>query len=1040
MDYKFMSRTFFSFILAVTLLTGTLFILQAKSSAAPQEFQLGSFSGEGISFVEADDRGLSFVLKTAVIHDAPNNGLITSPGLNAVMQEPGAPELPYFSTYIAVPPEATVAIQVQQQEVNTLADVVVQAAAEPTMSFVNTDPDSPFPQTAVSPPSSILRTPNAAIYSADTLYPPLTYQLSDPVYVRDMRLVKLDLYPLHYNPVRQEMQQAVQMQVNLSFVDAQFDTLQPAPSKDDVVQNGVASMVLNFEQGKAWRSLPMAEGDLGENGVEETAVSLPLGTQSYKIEINQDGIYDITGADLAAAGMTIANINPANIQMMSRGEAVAYTFIKKGSNSAILEEDDIIRFYGEGVNGSRREKQFLTHNVYWLWPAGAATSIATASNAPGGATVTSFTDTITREDENRFFSTWTNKWDESPNEPDSWYWDLIAMSAQNPQPITKTYTVDLPDPVIQSGQTASYTVEVLSRHDYRTNLDYQVDVCLHAASECAQKTWRNNGNANIKNFNITRTVPLTTLVSGANEFSLTLSNPVNPSLAVGVYLNRITVEYLRALKAENDQLFFTDEVGGQTMVVQDFSEGEADKILVWDISTPANPIQIDANSIGISEHNGRYTYTIGLNSATTQNYIATTTANTLTPDKISPYTAPTTLEPPQGADWVAIAYNSFLPQANTLATHRQQTQYGGLSTHVVDIQDIINVYGDGLPMPEAIHTYLEKSLTWPHKPSYVVLVGDGVISPRNLQCSYNCYDDWDKDAQNFIPTDMQFKDRYQGLIPSDNTAVFLVGDDVLADMAIGRLPAETSAEANAMVQKIIKYEQNLHAEVQGYKRVLFLADHPDPSAGGSFCNTNLNNTGTLLPADYEQIHLCIEDYVDAGEFLAEITEETTTGVSLMNYRGHGTIHAWGDNPRFWNADSTVSDATLKNTWGNDFSQKPVALLSADCLDGYFAWPGHSAISERFLGLDGMAGSAAHWSSTGLGLDSEHTTLLEGFYQGVFEHEQIRIGDAVNYAKLHYSLSAAYSVSEMYSFNLQGDPAMQVKLLDSYYVFLPSITK
>ena len=88
----------------------------------------------------------------------------------------------------------------------------------------------------------------------------------------------------------------------------------------------------------------------------------------------------------------------------------------------------------------------------------------------------------------------------------------------------------------------------------------------------------------------------------------------------------------------------------------------------------------------------------------------------------------------------------------------------------------------------------------------------------------------------------------------------------------------------------------------------------------------------------------------------------------------------------------------------------------------------------------LAGSAAHWSSTGLGYDHEHTVLLEGFYTGIFDHGLIALGDAINYAKLHFMQSGSYSESEIYSFNLQGDPATMAFLPPDTNVFLPMITK
>jgi hypothetical protein len=296
---------------------------------------------------------------------------------------------------------------------------------------------------------------------------------------------------------------------------------------------------------------------------------------------------------------------------------------------------------------------------------------------------------------------------------------------------------------------------------------------------------------------------------------------------------------------------------------------------------------------------------------------------------------------------------------------------------------------------------------------------------------------------------LQFQDRFQGLIPSDNPFVFLFGEneggnDLIPDMAIGRLTSENITQTTSIVNKIILYEENLIAQkaANQKQRILFLADFPDPAAGdpsldGSFCRSNKEKTGLLIPSDLEQVHLCIEDYTtesdfDPVPFMEAIKEETYEGVSIMNYRGHGSLQRWGT---FWDATSGISDEDLKYTWAN--AGKPVIIISVDCLDGYFALPGVPVISERFLVMGDLTGSAAHWSSAGLGYDYEHTVLLEGFYNGIFEHNEIALGDAINYAKLHFMQSGSYAESEIYTFNLQGDPATMTTVPDPTPVPTPT---
>ena len=45
---------------------------------------------------------------------------------------------------------------------------------------------------------------------------------------------------------------------------------------------------------------------------------LPTGIDTFKIEVNQDGIFELTYAELQAAGMDVDNVNPNTFEMMHK--------------------------------------------------------------------------------------------------------------------------------------------------------------------------------------------------------------------------------------------------------------------------------------------------------------------------------------------------------------------------------------------------------------------------------------------------------------------------------------------------------------------------------------------------------------------------------------------------------------------------------------------------------------------------------------------------------------------------------------------------
>jgi uncharacterized repeat protein (TIGR01451 family) len=356
---------------------------------------------------------------------------------------------------------------------------------------------------------------------------------------------------------------------------------------------------------------------------------------------------------------------------------------------------------------------------------------------------------------------------------------------------------------------------------------------------------------------------------------------------------------------------------------------------------------------------------------------------------------------------VAISHEDFLGAANDLAAHRSQVRYGGLDTHVVDYADVINQYGYGFPVPAAIRDFLDHGLDdWSPAPTYALLVGDATYNPRQLPCAVPQYGadciHWGAEQAHFVITDITFKDRYSGLSTSDYSFV-LMDDDLLPELSIGRLAVESAAEAGAVVAKIIDFEDQ-HVEPSPWRRkFLFVADAFDPTAG-DFCTEN-QDVSTHIPSAFLKIHKCLPDNPTSGDtdvLRAEMRElmvnHPDDGVTFLNYRGHGSVRDWG-------------------------KTYPVIITSMDCLDGNFAYPGSEALSETFLSLDG-AGSVAHWSSTGLGVTPEHTALSTNFYDGLFLENQTAIGDAINYSKVQYALGG-WHASELFSFLLQGDPAMQI---------------
>ncbi|MBK8430321.1 MAG: hypothetical protein IPL28_03025 [Chloroflexi bacterium] len=761
----------------------------------------------------------------------------------------------------------------------------------------------------------------------------------------------------------------------------------------------------------------------GANLIPNDDVRLPVGETAYKISVREDGVHEVTYAQLAILGLA-GNINPANLEMMHDGRTVAHQHLDANSNN-LFDMGDAIRFYGWAFDGSRFEQFYATENVFWLWVTGTADPISTASAAPSGGAGTAVTTTQAHlrfgEEKIFWFSTlYVDAWANMPNDPDYFFWRRIYPDYREDHtlvtltlPITLPYASPISDPAL-------FTAELHTLAFYNTgNKTNTVNIDVNGLGLGVQANLevRENGNAVVA-------VPQTDLASnGLNSITLrapeaNLPGPDNSSTVCNfnihdcVLLNEVRVSYVRDLRTDDDQLQFASSATGLLdFTVDNFSTNE---VLLWDISDRYQPVRLTGGTVTGAEN----TLAFSRNQTAAGQFIALTEGRVLpTTGRVSSYEV-ADLTPAAGADWLAISHSAFLAEAQRLGAHRTADGY---TTAVLDVQDIINQYGYGHPSPTGIHAYLQEAVTtWDNPPRYVALMGTADYNPRLLPCYPICT----SGQANFsilnsqqVPTFFTFRDRFQGLAPSDYEYSLLVGSDKLPDVAIGRLPAHTLAQAHEMVDKIIQYENNQLTLAEWQENIALVHDNTD--AGGDFLQ-GVTNMAAYVPDSYESIIFGLtagNNATETGTIRNELFNTiSVTNVSILAYRGHGAVDRWANEGLLQAADIPVNIAN--NT-------RPLVSLSLDCLDGHFTFPGWQSLSEALMVQDGGRGSAAHWSSSGLGYDFEHTVLANSLFSGIFDLGYTALGDAINHSKTIYAGFPFLSTSELYTFILQGDPAMQL---------------
>jgi hypothetical protein len=201
---------------------------------------------------------------------------------------------------------------------------------------------------------------------------------------------------------------------------------------------------------------------------------------------------------------------------------------------------------------------------------------------------------------------------------------------------------------------------------------------------------------------------------------------------------------------------------------------------------------------------------------------------------------------------------------------------------------------------------------------------------------------------------------------------------------------------------------------------LFVADNPEPGAWFPLLTDSI--IAQYLPPDLEVQRAYLAQTIDQTVTPADIVRTRTaisdalqSGVWLVQYSGHGSITSWATE-QIWRASDVPG---LHNG-----DRLPV-VMTFNCLDGYFAYPGQPSIAELMQRQNG-GGSVAAIASSSLGLTLDQHALRQLLMQVIF-HEGVReLGRALLLAKQRYYAlyGPNYMLATMMVF---GDPAMRLPL-------------
>lgn len=325
------------------------------------------------------------------------------------------------------------------------------------------------------------------------------------------------------------------------------------------------------------------------------------------------------------------------------------------------------------------------------------------------------------------------------------------------------------------------------------------------------------------------------------------------------------------------------------------------------------------------------------------------------------------------------------------------------------------------PNNNALLQTLETLTDWKHQMGYKVTLAStmetGTTDTQIKNYIQNAYDTWDNrpdficlvgDAGGSINIPTHHISNGYG----DQFYTLMEGNDILADLFVGRLSISSTFDLQTIISKIFNYEKTPYMlDTDWYENTLLVGD---PSTSGQSCVDT-----KLAIKDMMMLHNPEMGYTEAytGNYVNTIANTINDGALYFNYRGYYGMSGWN-----------VSNI---NSLSNGF-KLPVAVFIT-CGVGNFEGTSDCR-SEAFLKAGTPSAPYGAIAAIGTVTSSTHTcfnnSVDAGIYYGIFADEIFHLGGALTRGKLN--LYMAYPgdpngqvTNFSYWNNLMGDPGMHL---------------
>ncbi len=779
-----------------------------------------------------------------------------------------------------------------------------------------------------------------------------------------------------------------------------------------------------------------------------------------RLGVGARGIHAVTGSDLAAAGLSLATIDPSTLRVFtSGGENQPRAFSDLGGSwrpgrtmrevpirvdaggDGTFDPGDRVVFYGMPAQDWRdfyqpgapdtlyHEHTHAKSNVYWLsWGGslgGTAARMVDVPSAPsGGGDVTSYLHREYRERD--LISDYNFR-------GDGWLWlDMGSpgLSKTNLSAIDVRHLVTSQPQVFRTVALAKY---VSSQDQTGSNFGHHAVYFNYLGGpevRIGDKVWDGNAGDNFYEGGRPVRIGGSFLQEGSNQFRIQMPGDMNARDRM--LFAWFSVWYERRIIATGGAVGFTSpDTSGVVNYRADGFTG-TDPINALDVTDPWSPRHLtglEETTVG-STRRVRFAASHGGERrhfwvATTGGYLKPSIARA-TPDDLRAAAV--------GPHLLIITHTDFRAAAERMRSYRAAGRVPLIDSPVVEVvttDDIFDNFSQGVPDPMAIRNYIKYLYeNYPDangnpRLAYVCLLGDASIDFRNNGSQQIDYVPSNLYFARLAPFTYATDELYGHMDEQDQVS----GSDVI-DLALGRLPAETIEEAEFLVSRCIDYETASPLE-PWRNEVILVADDELSSFEGA-CETQWTDQSEWLAKfeipDFNSVtKIYLTEYQQIGGVKPgsrfEFLDQWNAGALVINFIGHGSSQQMADEQVFLGSDVSQLANGLK---------LPL-MMAYSCTIGDFANPSGKSLSEKLL-LHRAGGSIATLTASGESYPEPNRVMNLAVFRRAFPRhlggEILPIGVGIMQAKVEtqaYNSFGPFASENNWKYNLLADPALTLRI-------------